>query len=211
VARGLARTCRHRPLDGDQHQRLAPARRHLPEWWPAETGQEASFGSDAHEPFTVGREFASVAALALAARDSLQAATNPGPGYEAEQASACDRSTCVARARVSPLRRLGWRQGILPGVAGCGGSQPVQLRRRGFRKSAVYDRAMGLFRSRGRKNRGKAAAELLKEQARTVKAQAEAARREVTAEERPNPDQPGWGRTIGQEIGRARENRRSQE
>lgn len=70
---------------------------------------------------------------------------------------------------------------------------------------------MGLFRSRGRKNREKAAAELLKEQTRTASAQAEVARREVSAEERPNPDQPGWGRTIGQQIGRTRENRPSQE
>jgi hypothetical protein len=70
---------------------------------------------------------------------------------------------------------------------------------------------MGLFRSRGRKNRRQAAAELLKEQTSTPKAQAEAARREVTAEDRPNPDQPGWGRTIGREIGKARENRLSQE
>ena len=54
-------------------------------------------------------------------------------------------------------------------------------------------------------------AELLTEQTRTASAQAEVARREVTAEERPNPDQPGWGRTIGQEIGKARENRPSQE
>ena len=70
---------------------------------------------------------------------------------------------------------------------------------------------MGLFRSRARKNREKAAAELLKERTRTAKAQAEVARREVTAEKRPNPDQPGWGRTIGQEIGKAREDRASQE
>ncbi len=87
----------------------------------------------------------------------------------------------------------------------------MQLRRRGVRKPAVYDRDMGLFRSRGRKNRGKAAARLLKEQTRTAKAQAEVARREVTAEERPNPDQPGWGLAIGQEIGKAREDRLSQE
>jgi hypothetical protein len=87
----------------------------------------------------------------------------------------------------------------------------MQLRRRGVRKPAVYDRAMGLFRSRARKNREKAVAKLLKEQSRTAKAQAEVARREVTAEERPNPDQPGWGRTIGQEIGKAREDRLSQE
>lgn len=70
---------------------------------------------------------------------------------------------------------------------------------------------MGLFRNRGAKNRENAAAELLKEQARTAKAQQEVARREVTAEARPNPDQPGWGRTIGQEIGKAREDRPGQE
>lgn len=70
---------------------------------------------------------------------------------------------------------------------------------------------MGLFRSRARKNRAKATAELLEEQARTARAQAEVARREGTAEERPNPDQPGWGRTIGQEIGKAREGRPSKE
>jgi hypothetical protein len=70
---------------------------------------------------------------------------------------------------------------------------------------------MGLFRSRARKKREQAAAELLKEQTRTVKAQAQVARREVTAEERPNPDQPGWGRAIGQQIGKAREDRPSQE
>jgi hypothetical protein len=85
------------------------------------------------------------------------------------------------------------------------------LKRRGVRKSAVYHRAMGLFRSRARKNRGKAAADLPEEQTRTAKAQFEVARRKVTAEERPNPDHPGWGRTIGQEIGKAREDRLSQE
>jgi len=82
---------------------------------------------------------------------------------------------------------------------------------RGFREPAVYHRAMGLFRSRAKKNREKAAVDLLKEQTRTAKAQAEVERREVTAEERPNPDQAGWGMTIGQEIGRARANRTSQE
>ncbi len=70
---------------------------------------------------------------------------------------------------------------------------------------------MGLFRNRARKNRQKAAAELLEQQTRTVEAQAEAARREVTAEARPNPDQPGWGLAIGQEIGKAREDRASHE
>jgi len=63
---------------------------------------------------------------------------------------------------------------------------------------------MGLFRSRGRKKRGKAAVELLEEQARTDEAQADVPRREVTAEQRPNPDQPGWGQAIGQQLGRAR-------
>jgi hypothetical protein len=70
---------------------------------------------------------------------------------------------------------------------------------------------MGLFRSRGRKKRGKAAAALLDEQPAPPEAQAEVARREVSAEKRPNPDQPGWGLTIGQEIGRAREKRPTQE
>jgi hypothetical protein len=41
--------------------------------------------------------------------------------------------------------------------------------------------------------------------------QAEVARREVAAEARPNPDSPGWGQTLGQELGRARANRVSQE
>jgi hypothetical protein len=81
-------------------------------------------------------------------------------------------------------------------------------KRRGVCKSAVYHRAMGLFRSRARKKREKAAAELLEEQTRTAKAQTQVAPREATAEERPNPDQPGWGRAIGQEIGKARERRR---
>jgi hypothetical protein len=71
--------------------------------------------------------------------------------------------------------------------------------------------AMGLFRRRAKKDRGKAAAELLKEQSRTAKAQTEVAPREATAEARPNPDQPGWGETIGQQIGKAREERASQE
>ena len=70
---------------------------------------------------------------------------------------------------------------------------------------------MGFFRSRSSKNREKAAADLLKEQTRTATAQARVARPRVTAEERPNPDQPGWGRTIGQEIGKTREDRSSQE
>jgi hypothetical protein len=79
------------------------------------------------------------------------------------------------------------------------------------RKFAVYDHTMSLFRRRAKKNREKAAAGLLTEQTSTAEAQAEAARPEVTAEARPNPDQPGWGRIIGQEIGRSREEHASQE
>lgn len=71
---------------------------------------------------------------------------------------------------------------------------------------AVYHRVMGIFRRRAWKNREKAAAELLKEPT-TAEADVEVARREVTAEERPDPDQPGWGRAIGWEIGRTREDR----
>ena len=55
---------------------------------------------------------------------------------------------------------------------------------------------MGLFRSGAGKNREEAAAGLPKEQARTVKAQPQVAPREVKREARPNPDEPGWGRTI---------------
>ena len=45
-------------------------------------------------------------------------------------------------------------------------------------------------------NRTKAAAELPNEQTRTVKAQPVVAPREVKREARPDPDKPGWGRTI---------------
>jgi hypothetical protein len=71
------------------------------------------------------------------------------------------------------------------------------------RASAAYDPAMGIFRSimglfRGRaaKDREKAAAELLNEQSRTVKAQPVVAPREVRREARPDPNMPGWGRAI---------------
>jgi hypothetical protein len=70
---------------------------------------------------------------------------------------------------------------------------------------------MGLFRSRVSKKREKAAAMLPEEQVRAAGRQAQVARREVTAEARPNPDQPGWGRTMGQAIGKAREDRAGQE
>ena len=72
------------------------------------------------------------------------------------------------------------------------------------RKPAAYDHAMGLFRtamglvrSRAGNNREKVAAELPNEQTRTVKAQPVVAPREVKREARPDPDKPGWGRTIG--------------
>jgi hypothetical protein len=112
---------------------------------------------------------------------------------------------------------------------------------------------MGLFRSRARKNREKAAAELPREQVSTVTVAAPVTAeapvtaqapvtaeapvtaqapvtaeapvtaqapvtvaapvtvREMTAEERPDPDRPGWGRTLGQQIGRTREGRASQD
>jgi hypothetical protein len=70
----------------------------------------------------------------------------------------------------------------------------------------VYHRAMGLFRSRARKNREKAAANLVEAQTAPT-APAEVPRREVTAEARPDPDQPGWGRIAGQALGKAREDR----
>jgi hypothetical protein len=69
---------------------------------------------------------------------------------------------------------------------------------------------MGLFRRKAKKDRG-TAAELLKEQSGTAKAQPEVAPREATAEARPNPDLPGWGETIGQQIGKAREERAGQD
>ena len=70
---------------------------------------------------------------------------------------------------------------------------------------------MGLFHRRAKKNREKAAAEPVDEQTTTVKAQTEAAPREAASEARPDPDQPGWGETIGQQIGKTREARASRE
>ena len=75
----------------------------------------------------------------------------------------------------------------------------------------LFRSAAGLFRGRARKDREEAAAELPKEQAGTVEAPAEVERGEVKFEARPNPDNPGWGRTVGQEIGKARQDRASQE
>jgi hypothetical protein len=70
---------------------------------------------------------------------------------------------------------------------------------------------MGLFHRRVKKNHEKAAAELLKEKSATAKAQTEVAPREAAGEARPDPDRPGWGEAIGQQIGRTREERASQE
>ena len=60
----------------------------------------------------------------------------------------------------------------------------------------LFRSAMGLFRGRAGRNREMAAAEPPNEPAMTVKAQSEVAPREVKREARPNPDEPGWGRTI---------------
>ena len=60
----------------------------------------------------------------------------------------------------------------------------------------LFRSAMGLFRGRAGKDREQAAAGLPNEQARTVKAQPVVAPREVKREARPDPDKPGWGRTI---------------
>ena len=79
----------------------------------------------------------------------------------------------------------------------------LPLAMREVRKPAAYDpamslfrSAMGLFRGRAEKDREKAAAELVKEEARTVKAQPVVAPREVKREARPDPNMPGWGRAI---------------
>jgi hypothetical protein len=55
------------------------------------------------------------------------------------------------------------------------------------------------------------AAGLLDQQAATVTAQLAAAGREVKRETRPNPNKPGWGLSIGQEVGKAREGDASRE
>jgi hypothetical protein len=60
----------------------------------------------------------------------------------------------------------------------------------------LFRSAMGLFRGRAGNDREKVAAELADEQTRTVKVPPEAGPREVKREARPDPDQPGWGRSI---------------
>jgi hypothetical protein len=63
---------------------------------------------------------------------------------------------------------------------------------------------MGLFR---RKNRRKQEAEPAGQQTGGDSAQARVPPRNVAPEARPNPDQPGWGLTAGQAIGKARQDR----
>jgi len=75
----------------------------------------------------------------------------------------------------------------------------------------LFRSVMDLFRGGAGKNHDEAAAELPKEQTRTAEAQPGGARREAKYEARPDPDKPGWGRMIGQEIGKAREDRADQE
>jgi hypothetical protein len=53
--------------------------------------------------------------------------------------------------------------------------------------------------------REEGAAGLLDQQAATVTTQVAAAGREVKREARPNPNKPGWGLSIGQEVSKARE------
>jgi len=104
----------------------------------------------------------------------------------------------------------------------------------GFFRSAI-----GLFRGGARKHRDEGAAELLKEQAgtaaaqpavagqgmkreegaaglldqqaATVTAQPAAVGRELKREARPNPNKPGWGLSVGQEVGKARDDGASPE
>ena len=70
---------------------------------------------------------------------------------------------------------------------------------------------MGLFGRWAKKKRDKAAAEPKAQAMAATMPPAEAVRREVTPKARVNPDQPGWGMTIGQEIAKAREGRSSQQ
>lgn len=66
----------------------------------------------------------------------------------------------------------------------------------------VYYRAMRFFRRRASKKQGEAEAQLVEE---PTSAEAGAVPQRRLAETRPDPDQPGWGRTIGQAISKARE------
>jgi hypothetical protein len=107
------------------------------------------------------------------------------------------------------------------------------------RAMGFFRSAMSFFRGGARQQRDEGAAELLKEQAGTVTAQPAvagqvmkreegaaglldqqaatvttklaAAGREVKREARPNPNKPGWGLSVGQEIGKGREDDASRE
>jgi hypothetical protein len=59
--------------------------------------------------------------------------------------------------------------------------------------------------------REEGAAGLLDQQAATVTAQPAVAGRAVKREARPNPNKPGWGLSIGQEVGKARDDGASRE
>jgi hypothetical protein len=59
--------------------------------------------------------------------------------------------------------------------------------------------------------RDEEAAGLLDQQATTVATPLAAAGREVKREARPNPNKPGWGLSVGQEAGKAREDDASRE
>jgi hypothetical protein len=103
-------------------------------------------------------------------------------------------------------------QGLPPG-AGLSAARSI-LPRRGASNNGTkraYDHSMGLFRGRAKKNRDKATAEFLKEHTGTVNAGPESARRELKREARPNPDEPGWGQTMGLDITRLSRDRASQE
>ena len=76
----------------------------------------------------------------------------------------------------------------------------------GFFRSAIE-----FFRGGARKHRDEGAAELLDQQAATVTAQPAVAGREVKREARPNPNKPGWGLSIGQEVGKGRDDGASRE
>ncbi|HEY7264720.1 MAG TPA: hypothetical protein VH589_24975 [Trebonia sp.] len=61
----------------------------------------------------------------------------------------------------------------------------------------LFRNAMGLFRRKAGSDPEEGAAEVVTEQAATVKAQPPAAVREVKREARPDPNKPGWGQNIG--------------
>ena len=67
---------------------------------------------------------------------------------------------------------------------------------------SLFRNAMGLFRRKAGEDREEGAAELVKEQATTVKAQSPAAVREVKREARPDPNKPGWGQSISSKPGK---------